>query len=98
MGDILNQMNGIGTKTGNTDLDNFISTTTEMYSQVDVTTQLQLFKGIQAQQECGASTYSLTAASTTSTRNKVAVLTKKNIQGVQYFICLFSAPVADVKP
>ena len=73
--DILNQMNAIGTNTGNTDLDNFIPTAIELYSQIDVTTQLQLFKGIQAQQECGASTYSSTAASTalTSTKNTVTV-------------------------
>ena len=73
--DILNLMNAIGTNTGNTDLDNFISTAKEMFSQIDVTTQLQLFKGIQAQRECGASTYSSTAASTalTSTKNTVTV-------------------------
>ena len=53
--DILNHMNAIGTQTGNTDLDNFIATTIEIFSQIDVTTQLQLFKGIQAQQ-CGNST------------------------------------------
>jgi DNA gyrase/topoisomerase IV subunit A len=53
--DILNHMNTIGTNTGNTDLDNFIATAIEMFSQIDVKTQLQLFKEIQAQQ-CGNST------------------------------------------
>ena len=73
--DILNLMNAIGANTGNTDLDNFILTAIEMFSQIDVTTQLQLFKGIQEQRECGAATYSSTEASTalTSTKNTVTV-------------------------
>ena len=62
--DILSHMNEIGTNTGNTDLDNFIATAIEMFSQTDVETQFQLFKGIQAQQ-CG--TPSSIAASATLT-------------------------------
>ena len=64
--DILNHMNAIGTNTGNTDLDNFIATAIEMFSQIDVKAQLQLFKGIQAQQ-CGALTSTSAAASTSLT-------------------------------
>ena len=50
--DILTQMQTIGTNTGNNGLDNFIATSIEMFSQINVETQLQLFKGIQAQQGC----------------------------------------------
>ena len=63
--DILNHMNEIGTNTGNTDLDNFIATAIEMFSQTDVETQFQLFKGIQAQQ-CGAPSSIAASAALTS--------------------------------
>ena len=53
--DILNHMNTIGTDTGNTDLDNFIATTIQVFSQIDVKPQLEQFKGIQTEQ-CSTST------------------------------------------
>ena len=63
--DILNHMNTIGTNTGNIDLDNFIATTIQVFSQIDVKPQLELLKGIQAEQ-CSTSTSSAASTSMTS--------------------------------
>ena len=58
--DILSQMKLIGTNTGNSDLNTFIATTTEMFSEIDIGPHLHWFKQLQTQTGCASATSSPT--------------------------------------
>ena len=67
--DILSQMKLIGTNTGNSDLNTFIATTTEMFSEIDIGPHLHWFKQLQTQTGCAvqATTPNSPTATVTST-------------------------------
>ena len=65
--DILSQMKLIGTNTGNSDLNTFIATTTEMFSEIDIGPHLHWFKQLQTQTGCAAQATTSNSPTATAT-------------------------------